>query len=100
MDKPSLQRVLMSREISRCWLQKKGHAEYRLRIYGSQIRNFPGLLRSFRDQRVRIAGVAPIPDLGVREGFDFVAVWSSDFKSLQSLQKWAEDRGMETSGVW
>lgn len=74
--------------------------EYRLRIFGGNVRNLPGLLRSFRDNRVRIAGVAPLPNMGVREGFDSVTVWSSNLSALKTLQKWAESRGMETTGVW
>jgi hypothetical protein len=100
MAKPSVQRVLMSRELARRWLTSRSRAEHRLRIFGSQVRNFPGLLRSIRDDRVRIAGVQPISDLGIQEGFDCVTVWSSDYKALRSLQKWAEEKGMETSGVW
>jgi hypothetical protein len=97
--KPSVQRVVMAKEVARRWLEAKARAEYRLRIYGSHIRNFPGLLRAFRDNRTRIAGVKSIPDLGIREGFDTVSVWSTDYDALMSLQKWVESRGMDTSGV-
>jgi hypothetical protein len=100
MSKPSIQRVILSRKLASRWLREKGQAEYRLRIFGSQIRNFPGLLRSFRDNRTRIAGVTPITDLGIQEGFDYVTVWSKDYPALKTLQKWAESKGMETSGVW
>jgi hypothetical protein len=49
---------------------------------------------------VRLAGVPKIPDMGVREGFDSVEVWSSNAKGLSALQQWVEDRGLETSGIW
>jgi hypothetical protein len=98
--KKSVQRVVMSREVATNWLRKKGHSEYRLKIFGSRIRNFPGLLRSFRDMHIRIAGVLPLPDLGIQEDFDSITVWSANHAALKSLQKWAEVRGMETSGIW
>ena len=91
---------MLSRDLARRWLQDKGKAEHRLRIFGSQVRNLPGLLRSLRDSRVRIAGIESLPDLGIQEGFDIVTVWSSDYRALRSLQAWVEHKGMETSGVW
>ena len=100
MSKPSAHRVLLAKEVARQWLQKKGQVEYRLRIFGGNVRNLPGLLRSFRDDRVRIAGVDPLPSMGIQEGFDSVTVWSSNHSALKSLQQWAESIGMETTGVW
>ncbi len=69
--------------------------------YGArEFKNLPNLLRAFRDAKVKIASIDPIPDLGVREDFDAVEVWSSDRAAINTLQKWAEARGFDTSGVW
>lgn len=78
------------------------HTEHRFTVlFGArEIRNLPGLLRSFRDGKVAMADVPRITDLGVKEGFDSVEVWSSDRESLVALKDWFEKRGFETTGVW
>lgn len=92
----------MAKEVARRYLERRAKAEYRLRIYacGPYIRNLAGLMRAFRDSKTKIAGVDAIPDLGVRDNFDSVSVWTSNYESLVSLKDWAEGRGMETSGIW
>lgn len=92
----------MARKVAARWVHRIAKAEFRIRIfYGAQeYRNLPNLLRSFRDGKTKIAGVHPIPDLGVKEDFDAIEVWSGDYAALASLGKWAEERGFETSGVW
>ena len=101
-DKKSETHVVMARTVAARWVRRVAKVEYRVRIlFGSKdLRNLPNLLRSFRDGKVKIAGLPSIPDLGVREDYDALEVWSGDPESLTKLGKWAEDRGFETSGVW
>lgn len=71
-------------------------------IMGSSQR-FPHLfsiLKSFRDGNWKIASVSQISDLGLKNKFDGVEVWSADRNGLLQLQDWAERVGMETTGVW
>jgi len=78
------------------------HAEYRFQILlgAKEIRNLPGLLRSFRNGKIAMEGVPPIRDLGIREAFDSISVWSGNREALVSLKDWFEQRGFETTGVW
>jgi hypothetical protein len=94
--------VVMPQRVAARWVRRIARVEYRCRImYGSiEYKNLPSLLRSFRDGKVAIKGLAPIPDLGVKEEFDALEVWSSDHGAMEKLGKWAEERGFETSGVW
>jgi len=95
-------RVVMPKTVARRWVARVAHAEYRFKVLlGSvEIRNLPGLLRSFRDRRVAMAGVTPLPDLGIKESFDAIEVWSSNHEGLVRLKDWFEKRGFETTGVW
>jgi len=100
-EKPE-KRVVMAREVAQRWLGRLARAEYRMRIlYGvKEIKNLPNLLRSFRDRKAHFIGVPVIEDLGVKEGFDYVDVWSGDRSGLIKLRDWFEDRGYETTGIW
>ena len=95
-------RVVMAKRVARRWLRRVAHAEYRFSVLlGSrEVKNLPSLLRSFRDGKVAMEEVPRIPDLGVREAFDSVSVWSSDRTALIQLKDWFETRGFETTGVW
>ena len=95
-------RVVMVRKVAARWIGRVAKAEYRLRVlYGSkEIRNLTNLLRCFRDGKVAMTGIRPMPDLGIKEDFDGLEVWSSDHDALATLNKWFEDKGFETSGVW
>jgi hypothetical protein len=95
-------RVVMVRRVARKWIQRVAQAEYRLKIlYGPvEIRNLPNLLKSLRDGRIGMDGVRPIFDLGVKESFDALEVWSRDREALIQLKNWFEKRGFETSGIW
>lgn len=92
----------MAKAVARRWLEGRLRPEYRLRVYygAREIRGVPALLRSFRDAKLKIGSVDPIPDLGVNEGIDHFEVWSSDRDGLRALQAWFEERGCETTGVW
>jgi len=95
-------RVVMARTVALKWIQKQAQAEYRFKVlYGAkQIKNLPNLLRSLRDGKIAMEGVQTIPDLGIKESFDSIEVWSKNRKGLKYLQDWFEKRGFETTGVW
>jgi hypothetical protein len=101
-DKPSVHRVAMAKRVASSWLEERTTPHHRLTVYsghGRESRNLPGLLRAFRDGRVKMGAVPPIRDLGVRPEFDHVVIWSKDAKSLQSLDEVLRAMGLETSGV-
>ena len=95
-------RVVMARDIARRWVGRVAHAEYRIRVlYGArEYKNLPNLLRAFRDGKVAMKGLGSIPDLGVKEDFDALELWSSNREALFKLGRWFESRGFETTGVW
>ena len=95
-------RVVLAKKVAERWICDNARSEYRLQVFGNSldIRKLPSLLRSFRDGSIRIAKSEPIKDLGIKEGFDSVTLWSSDRDGLKKLADWFESRGMETSGVW
>ena len=101
-DSNSETQVVMARTVAARWISRVAQPEYRMRVmYGaSEYRNLPNLLRAFRNGKVNIQGLSPMPDLGVKEAFDALEVWSSDHEAMRILSKWAEKRGFETSGVW
>ena len=97
-----VRRVIMAKDVASTWLSKRAKAEYRLTVYhgAREVRNLPGLIRSFRDDKLKMAGVAPLPDLGIIEAFDSFTVWSKNREALITLNCWFEKRDIETSGVW
>ncbi len=100
---PSHKRVLMARRLARRWVIQKARPEYRLTIYRSanrELRNLPDLLKSFRDGKVKVAGIDPIPDLGVKAGFDHCEIWTTDRDKLKELDAWFQKMGCETTGIW
>jgi hypothetical protein len=99
-DKPSVRRVVMSKQLARSWLLKSATPEYRFRVFNPNAKDYASVLRSFRDNKIRMGGVAPLPDLGVKEDFGGFYVWSSDLDSLKTLQQWFSKRGLETSWIW
>ena len=102
MSKPSEKRIVMAKEVARRYLEARAHPEFRFSVlYGAKaVKNVFGLLRSFRDGKIAMEGVKPLPDLGVREEFDKLTVWSSNKQAIESLQDWFEKRGFETTGVF
>jgi len=95
-------RVVMAKLIAARWLESMVHPEYRMAVYYGprDIKNLPNLLRSFRDGKLKVGSVDPIPDLGIREEFDHLVIWSSEREGLLKLQGWFEERECETSGIW
>ena len=106
INKPSEQRIVMARRLAARWLRERMKPEYRMRVLAvgpsRERRALPNLLRSFRDEKIKLGGDAlePIPDLGVREGFDEFIVWTADRNALLKLASWLENKGYETSGIW
>lgn len=90
----------MTKEVASSWLLKQAHPEYRFRVFNPNPKDYPNLLRAFRDGKTKIAGVGDIPDLGVKEEFGGFYVWSSDVVALEQLKNFFEKRGMETSWIW
>jgi hypothetical protein len=100
--KISERRIVMARKLALQWLEAHARPEHRLTVFyvGKEARGMPGLLRSFRDAKLRIGTVDPIPDLGVQEDFDSVTVWSTDRDAMVRLATWFEQHGYDTTGVW
>ena len=92
----------MAKRVASKWLQDRAHPEFRVTVYPGPegFKNLPGLLRSFRDAKVRISSLAPIPDLGMEVKPDRLTVWSKDREALLSLEKWVVKMGCETTGIW
>jgi len=102
-QEPSTRRVAMAKRLARKWLSDNSSPEYRLTIYRGASKssvNLPSLLRSFREGRIRIGSAQPIPDLGVKPGFDYVTVRSSNYDALLELDSAVQSLGCDTSGVF
>jgi hypothetical protein len=99
---PSERRVVMSKMVAKRWLFARLRPEHRLKVYygAQEIRGLPALLRSFRNGKLKIGSVEPIPDLGIQEEMDSFTIWTADREGLRELQAWFEKRGCETTGVW
>ena len=77
----------MSKTVARQWLEKQANPEFRIKVFNP-------------NAKLKLAGVEPVPDLGIKEDFGGFYVWSSDQKAMQTLQKFFERRGLETSWIW
>lgn len=99
-EKPSVRRVVMTKSVARRWLLKQATPEYRFRVFNPAAKDYPSVLRSFRDGKVAMQDVAPLPDLGVKEDFEKFYVWSSDREALKTLENWFRKRGLETTWIW
>ena len=99
----SVRRVAMAKRLAEKWLSSHAQPEYRLTAYrgaSRESRNLPGLLRAFRDGRVRIGSAEPVRDLGIRAAFDHVTIWSKDKERLEGLDAALQRMGCETTGVF
>ena len=99
-EKPSARRVVMTKKVARQWLLAQAKPEYRFRVFNPNAKDYPSVLRSFRDGKLRLASVEPLPDLGLSEDFEGFYVWSSDRDSLKTLERWFARRGLETNWIW
>lgn len=100
---PSAKRILMAKKVARDWLLSHASPHYRIVAYltvNDASSKIPSLLYSFRNGKARLASVPPIPDLGIKIGFDSVSVWSSDKEAMLKLDEWFRSKGCETIGVW
>ena len=102
MGNASKRRVVMAKLVAARWIEDRARPEHHLRVYYGprEIKNMPNLFRSFRDGKLKMGSIEPIPDLGIREEFDHVALWSTNKIALKHLAEWLEARGCETSGLW
>lgn len=94
--------VIMRRKVALKWLKSRSKPYFQVTIYNREnsSKKTASLLRSIRDKKFSVKGMDAIEDLGVRESFDGVTLWSSDRKSLKKLTAWFEKRNYETTGVW
>jgi hypothetical protein len=103
-EKPSARRVIMTKKVARQWLLAQASPEYRFRVFNPNAKDYPSVLRSFRDGKLKLGSgdseVQPIPDLGVSEDFEGFYVWSSDRDALRTLERWLAKRGLETNWIW
>jgi len=101
-------RIAMARHLADRWLCDVSRSEYRFAVLSSHgkseadMRLLAGFLRNWRDGKARIASLASIPDLGVREivGTNTIEVWSSECDTLRKLASWMESRGFDTNFIW
>ena len=102
LPKPSVIRVAMAKRVAEKWIEDNAHPEYRITAYFGQSSppNLPGMLKAFRDGGIRLGSIPPIPDLGVKAGFDQIVLWSKDRAAMVALDSWLTKRGCETSGIW
>lgn len=94
-------RSAMAKILARKWLQANATPEYRLTVFsGGNVKNLPSLLRAFRDEKVRIASVPFIQDLGVRAEGDKLILRTANRSAIAELDVWLNSKGFETTGVW
>lgn len=95
-------KVLMTKRVAERWLRAVMYPEHRFKVfYGSRdFRNMTALMQSFRDGRVAMQGVPRVADLGVKDTYDGLELWSKDREGLMAIQAWYEKRGFETTGIW
>lgn len=102
----SHKKIAMARAVAETWLKEHSRLEFRVTAFPGpkgEIRNLPSLLRSWRDGKVKLAHLKPIPDLGIKDASDigFLEYWSSDAEGIRGLTRWLEAKGYETTGgVW
>lgn len=95
-------RTAMVKKVAASWLEANAKPEYTLTVYAGydSIRNLPTLLRSFRDQKVKLGSTNPVSDLGIKVHPDRVLLRSSSQDGLRDLDKWLTEHGCETTGAW
>jgi len=97
-----MKKTLIAKRIATAWLKRITQTEYRMDIFydPSTTKNLPRMLRSHRDGNSRMAGLQPLPGLGMIEKFNAVTVWSTSRKGMIALKNWCEKRGLDTTGIW
>lgn len=102
MPESKKKQVVMTKRVAERWLRAVMYPEYRFKVlYGSKdFRHMESLMHAFRDGRIAMQGCPRVADLGVKDGFDGLELWSKDHDGLVALQTWYEKRGCETTGIW
>ena len=96
----------MARKVANRWLSEASQPEYRMTIYESgaskPVKMLSGLLRSFRDGKLVLAGVGTITDLGVSDNKNAgsITIWSSNHAAIVTLDVWLCKHGYQTTGIW
>ena len=106
MNKPCNKRIVMAKKVAKRWLSESSTPMYKMTVYetcsSKPVRMLSGLLRSFRDGRLVMAGVGSIPDLGVSDGDSAgtITLWSANHEALLTLDAWLSKHGYSTTGIW
>lgn len=97
----TIHRVVMAKSVAEKWLLKEATPEYRLTVYncGKEDKNLPMLLRSYRDSRLRLGGLNPITDMGMKDQGDRVVLWSTNKEAMTALANWFDKHNYENSGL-
>lgn len=91
----------MAKKLAKKWLTSHMAPRFKVRVFCNQDPKVLGsLLYSWRDGRMKLGSLEPLPDLGIRQGFDFIDIWSSDKKAMSQLISYLESTGHETTGVF
>ena len=106
MVKPCKKRIVMAKEVAERWLSEASTPMYRMTVYetgaSKPVKMLSGLLRSFRDGRLVLAGVGTINDLGVSDGDSVgsITIWTSNHAALVALDEWLAKHNYNTTGIW
>lgn len=97
----TIHRVIMARDVAARWLTKEATPEYRVTVYniGKEDKNLPMLLRSYRDARIKLGGMMPIPDMGMKDLGDRIVLWSNNRQAMTDLANWFDKHNYENSGL-
>ena len=91
----------MARKLAKKWVTAHALPRYKVTVLCNRD---PGqitsLLSSWRDGKLKFAGLDPISDLGIKAEFDFFEIWSSKRSAMEELVSVLEKKGFETSGVF
>lgn len=100
-NKVSKKRVIMAKRLARKWLENHMTPRFKVRVLCNQDpKQLSSLLYSWRDGRLKLGSLKPLPDLGLQAGFDFIDIWSMNKQAMVELVSYLEGRGYETTGVF
>lgn len=96
----SIKRIIMAKEVAGEWIRRRSSPEYRMRIFCGSSNNLFGLLKYFRDGNVAISGLDRVKDMGIKDHFEYVEVWSCDRDGMLKLSNWLSSKNIENTGIW
>ena len=97
----SVVRVAMAKRLATRWVEENATPEYSLvAIAGFGVPNLPSLMRAFRDSKIKLGSLNPIPDLGVSVTGEKLTLKSRHKDALVNLDAWLRSKGCETTGIW